>query len=103
MTNEERPPSKDPDASVTPSMFSDIYPWNSQVGETWREIVAQNIMKVLKRTGDKFRSLSWKEYKEERLKDGNFSKTEEQYFEDVQFYTIDEKSARSFCKGWLEA
>lgn len=61
---------------MKPSFFSSKYPWDSVFGKSECETIAQNIMKILQRTGDEFRTLSFEEYKDERLKDGNFSERE---------------------------
>ncbi len=91
------------ETKAKPSQFSSIFPFASVVQNTEQEIVAKNIMVILKRTGDKFRSLSWKEYKSERLKDGNFSEMKEhEFFNKIQFYTRNERSARCFCTVWDE-
>jgi hypothetical protein len=85
-----------------PSLFAKKFPFSSAVQNTESEVIAKNIMVILSRTGDKWRSLSWKEYKEERLKDGEFTEGEKEYFDKIQFYTKDESSARCFSKSWRE-
>ena len=57
-------------------------------------------MKILERTGNEFKSLSYSEYKEERLKDKNFSDIEESYFNNVVFYTQSAENAAKFSKEW---
>ena len=84
---------------MKPSNFTS-YPWSSVLGKSESETIAQNIMKILKRTGDKFRPLSFEEYKSERLKDGNFTNSEEIYFNAVIKYCGDSESALRFCSGW---
>ncbi len=69
------------------------------------EIIAANIIRILARTGDTWRTLTWDEYKEERLKDegkpgAGFSWREQPYFDAVLPYTISESAARAFCKVW---
>jgi len=54
---------------LKPSDFAKISPMNCVFKHHEHEVVADNIMQILKRTGNEFRPLSWKEYKEERLKD----------------------------------
>lgn len=66
------------------------------------EVVAQNVMKILARTGDVFRLLSWDEYKAERQKDGNFSEREYRFFDDVVNYCASSHGAAAFCPGWAE-
>jgi len=84
---------------LKPSNFTN-YPWSSILENSESEIVAQNIMNILKRTGDEFRPLSFQEYKSERLKDGGFTNLEEKYFNSVIKYCGDAKSALLFCSGW---
>jgi len=76
------------------------YPWSSVIGKAEAETVALNIIKILKRNGDKFRKLGFKEYKEERLKDGNYSELEKHYFNQVVDYCKSGKAAKSFAKSW---
>jgi len=86
--------------SIPPSRFVK-YPWSSILQKAEYEVIAQNIMKILKRTGDKFRRLTWIEYKAERLKDGNFSDTERVFFNEVINYCKDAESAQMFSKEWV--
>ncbi len=78
------------------------YPWNSVTKKAECEIVAQNIMKILKRTGNEFRSLSWKEYKQERLKDSAFTPHEKEYFNNVIDYCESSQTANLFSPKWKE-
>jgi len=86
-----------------PSTFSKIDPFNSKCQNSDDELVAQNIMVILKRTGDEFRELTWAEYKKERLKDGGFTGREKGLFNNVIKYCISEEAARSFSPKWKEA
>lgn len=83
---------------MTPSNYCK-YPWSSILQKSEAETIALNIMLILKRTGNIFRELSWEEYKSERLKDGNFSPSEEPYFNQVIQYCTLEK-AKTFSKSW---
>ena len=65
------------------------------------ETIARNIMKILERTGDSFRPLSYGEYKEERLKDKNFNEGEQYYFEKVIAYCENPSTAQLFCDDWV--
>ena len=85
---------------MKPSDFSKIQPWNSALKNVESEIVASNVMVILKRTGDKFRKLTWEEYKKERLKDGGFSENEKAYFEKVMPYCETAMTARLFSEDW---
>lgn len=82
-----------------PSYFTN-YPWSSIFHNTEHEIIAVNIMKILNRTGDEFRSIDWEEYKTERLKDGNFSDKEKIYFEKVISYCVSAEKAKTFSTHW---
>lgn len=86
---------------MNPSDFT-TYPWSSVLQNSESETIAQNIMVILKRTGNIWRELPWEEYKEERLKDNNFSERERVYFEKVQPYTVSEDMARIFYAKWKE-
>jgi hypothetical protein len=85
---------------MKPSDFKKAFPYSSVMRKTECEIVASNIMSILGRKGNEWRTLSWEEYKEERLKDGNFSYKEEVFFNKVIDYTTSPDKARSFSKGW---
>jgi hypothetical protein len=85
---------------VTPSYFSDKKPFSSVYQKSEYETIAKNIMVILDRTGDEFRNLSWKEYKKERLKDGNFSDAEKMYFDVVIEYCTTPEKAKTFSKNW---
>lgn len=85
---------------MKPSFFSDKYPWGSVMNRTEPEIVALNIMTILKRTGDEFRILSFDEYRTERMKDGNYNYMEEQYFDQVIRYCKSSDTAELFSKEW---
>ena len=61
---------------MNPSDFC-IKPWNSVLAKCEAEVVACNIMVILKRTGDTWRRLTVEEYEAERLKDGNYTYGEE--------------------------
>ncbi len=86
---------------MKPSDF-DIRPWASALQNSQCELIAHNIMKILKRTGNVFRALTWEEYKSERLKDINFSDREKEYFDKVIGYCKSEETARLFSKSWEE-
>lgn len=82
-----------------PSCFTE-YPWSCVYNKIEYEIVAQNIMKILKRTGNKFRDLSWEEYETERIKDGYSPRGESEYFEKVISYCKSADTAKLFSKEW---
>ncbi len=76
------------------------HPYDSVLKKNESEVVARNIMVILSRTGNEFRSLSWDEYKSERLKDGNFTESEKQYFEAVCNYCSSSENAKTFSPNW---
>ena len=82
-----------------PSDFTN-YPWDSILQKSEAETIACNVMKILKRTGNTWRELSDEEYKEERLKDGNWSSSEFEYLEQVRPYTVSVEMASKFSKDW---
>lgn len=86
---------------LTPFNFTDT-PMNSIFKDYNYEIIAQNIMKILKRTGNKFRLLTWDEYKTIRQKDGYFSESEKKYFLEVVGFCVNAERAQQFCSDWAE-
>lgn len=86
---------------MTPSNFK-IEPWNSVFQQSEYETIAINIMVILSRTGNKWRELSWAEYKKERKKDGNFTDSERTYFIKVASYCYSWQSAITFSPAWAK-
>ena len=85
---------------LKPSNFC-TYPWSSVFGKSEAETIAKNIMVILKRTGNEWRDLSFEEYKDERVKDGNFSEfIEKSYFDDVADYCKSAQMAAKFSPTW---
>jgi len=84
---------------MKPSLFI-CYPWNSVTKNAEHEIIAMNIMMILKRTGDTFRQLSYEEYSEERKSDGGFSDAEKILFDEVITYCKSAENASFFCPDW---
>ena len=84
---------------LKPSMLT-MHPFKSITKKCEAETVAQNIMVILKRTGDVFRTLTWEEYKEERLKDGHFSEAEHEYFDEVIEFSKTANVAILFSPTW---
>lgn len=78
------------------------FPMGSVLQKSEAETIARNIMVILERTGNKFRKLTWDEYKKERMKDGGFSEGEKKYFDDVIDYCKSGDTAKLFCKDWYE-
>ena len=84
---------------MKPSNFRS-HPYDSVLKNNESETVARNIMVILARTGDKFRPLSWEEYKAEREKDGHFTESERAYFDRVSDFCMSAESAQAFCQNW---
>lgn len=82
-----------------PSAFT-RKPWDCIFQKSEYETIACNIMVILERTGDEFRPLEWEEYKTKRLKDGNFTMNEKQYFDKVVFYCQSAENAEQFSNEW---
>ena len=87
---------------MKPSDFKNKSTMGSVARKSEAETIARYIMKILARTGDAFRLLSWEEYKAERQKDGNFSERERPFFDDVVQYCANSHGAAAFCPGWAE-
>lgn len=86
---------------LKPSVFAER-PRESVLQKTELEIVAQNIMKIRKRLGDKW-PLTKEEYESERKKDGGFGYLEASYFDDVIKLIPDAVGAISFSATWAES
>ena len=84
---------------MKPSSFL-RHPYDSILHNSESETVARNIMVILSKTGNYFRLLSWEEYKEHRMKDGNFTQSEKHYFDKVVGFCVSEHSAKAFCERW---
>lgn len=89
-------------ATALPSNFLS-QPMGSVLRNSESETIARNIMVILERTGNKFRELTWDEYKKERLKDKGFSEGEKGYFDDVIKYCKSADTAVCFCEDWYKA
>lgn len=85
---------------MKPSNFKKASPMGSVLRKSEAETVASNIMTILSRTGDEWRKLTYYEYKEQRLKDGNYSSDEKKHFEQVIDYCINPDTAKLFAPGW---
>lgn len=85
---------------LKPSDIVEIEPMSSVLKKCEAEIVARNIIVILYRTGDRFRDLSWEEYKKERLKDKNFWEGERKWFDLVIYYCTDKEKVKKFSKKW---
>jgi hypothetical protein len=75
-------------------------PFNSRLQKAEAEIVALNIIKILSRSGDAWRKLTWFEYKDERLKDRHFYESELAYFNQVVPWTDSAVKAANFSPVW---
>lgn len=84
---------------MKPSDFR-TFPNDSNLHNYESEEVARNIMVILARTGNTFRSLDWDEYKEERQADGHFTEGEREYFDKVLAYCHSQETAALFSPVW---
>jgi hypothetical protein len=57
-------------------------------------------MKILKRSGNEFRDLSYDEYKAHRINDGDFSPSEKHYFSAVIKFCKSADTAKCFSDAW---
>jgi hypothetical protein len=85
---------------MKPSKLKNVSAMGSVSQKAEAETIAENIIIILSRTGDKWRKLTYTEYKEERLKDGNYSSIEEKYFNQVIDYCISVDTAKLFAPSW---
>ena len=87
---------------MKPSHLLEHPPVNSIVGTQIAERVAHNIIKILCRNGDEWRTLSWQEYKHERQKDHAGLSIYVEYipFAVVSSYCSNAESARRFSATW---
>ena len=84
-----------------------VFPFSSVLQHTEDEVVASNIMKILKRTGNTFRDITCEEYKKERLKDttapeGRLCDFEKETFGKVIDYCKSADTAKLFSKEWKD-
>jgi hypothetical protein len=84
---------------MQPSNFLD-QPYDGATGHFEDEIVAHNIMAILSRTGDQWRTLEWSEYVAVRKEDGEFSDGEYASFVKVLPFCVSEASAKLFSPAW---
>lgn len=85
---------------LTPADFCKVYPFESVHRSAESETVAMNIMRILKRTENTWRKLTWKEYVDERNKDGNFDDAEKKYFDACISYTLSPNTAVLYSQEW---
>jgi hypothetical protein len=85
--------------TLLPSHFTRP-PFDSVVQDEPCEATARNIMIILSSTGNKWRKLSFAEFKKKRLKDGNWSDIEQQCFDKVIDYCRSAEKAESFSPVW---
>ena len=78
------------------------HPYDSVLQKTESEIVARNIMVILKRNGNEWRELTWTEYSGERQKDGEYAGTESGHFKKVLPYCVSAEQAMKFSPTWRE-
>lgn len=84
-----------------PSDYLQVEPMNSVFQKSEAETIMRNILIILRNVGNEWRELSFKEYKAEREKNGNFSDAEQPYFEQVVDYAHPERIGL-FCPKYKE-
>lgn len=87
---------------LKPSHFT-AHPGDSVTQKSECEVVAANIMRILKRTGDTFRPLTPEEYAKEREKDGGYSTAELACFAKVVKWCKNADTAPLFSPVWEKA
>jgi len=95
-----------------PSQIKHILPMGSRFKKIECEVIARNVCKILARTGDTFRELTWEEYKAEREKDAaadsdnkigaKFSSAEREYFDPVASYFVSADRPSQFCDAYTK-
>lgn len=83
----------------TPADYCQI-PWSSRFNKSESETVITNVMIILKRNGNKWGPIDWKEYKKGRQKDLNFTDSEKVYFDEVHRYCFSAKNASLVSANW---
>lgn len=95
---------------IMPSDFIGNSPWDSRFNNVEIEVVAHNIMKILSRTGNTWRTLEWEEYVTERLRDieergiiahENSLVGEKTPFNIALDYCSSAEKAMSFSPNWI--
>jgi hypothetical protein len=89
------------DSVKLPSNYTS-FAFGSILQKSEAETIARNIMVILFRTGNEWRRLEWDEYKSERLKDGQFTEAEREWFDKVIDYTVCPENADKFCSEWYK-
>ena len=79
---------------MKPSDFTKVHPWSSVLQNTECETTAACIMDFLAKTGDTFRTITFKEYKEVQ------PHANQERFEKVIKYCKNEDTAKLFSKSW---
>jgi hypothetical protein len=92
--------SKKMENKMKPSDLTSTFPTGS-IARKWEcEMIAANIAVILERMGDEFKTITFNEYKCERLKDGNFSEKESTHFDKVIDYFKSSDTAALFSPAW---
>ncbi len=93
---------------MKPSLFSKTIPTGSVLQKVQTETIAMYIMEILVETGDVFREVDWKEYRNFRLSDINpnkmtFSEYEKEYFEEIRYLALgNAPSIYKFSPVWRD-
>lgn len=88
---------------MQPLDYASVRPFDSVMKNAECEIVARNILTIIGRGNNEWGGvISWEEYKTERLKDGNFTESEKEYFDKVFGFMTSEESVKAFAPNWRE-
>ncbi len=86
----------------SPKDFASKFPYDSIFRQNEPEIIANNIMVIMAHTDNVWRQVAWEEYREVRIRDGNFNEEMERtQFNRVAPYTTTARTALEFCPTWL--
>jgi hypothetical protein len=77
-------------------------PWDSVLRNKESEIIARNIMKILARTGNTFRPITWEEYVIKRKEDTTECTDSESTFYQVVVYCTCAEQAIKFSPDWAK-
>ncbi len=100
-TKIKAPPADEGKGVIKPSHFT-VFPCSSLLGKSEAETVAQNIMVVCARRGDRWGELTREDYQTEREKDGDFTVMELSYFDQVYPLINSLTGARAFASVWAK-
>lgn len=86
---------------MKPKAFTKEFPRNSEAQKWEAEQVAMNIMVIMSQDkGNEWNPPTYAEYKKRRLKDGEYTDSEEMFFNQVIPFFASEEKARTFSPAW---